>query len=462
MDETVKILRSLMNLHGGLLVQEIDEEYKNDVGESVPFKRFGFENLIDFLRSTGQFTATKTMAGLKISAKLTDASAHIVKFQQQQNVSKGERKRRKRLAMGQPNASLARSNVIGGPKMSRSRNNMNTAPKKNTNPQNRMRRAYTGNNTQRAAMPRVTNSNPRPALAPISNHATSQRAQNIQNKYPKQSTQNQSLAHKFGTYLHSQQSAQNMKPPEDIVNVPPTNVRPTITNENVQTTELKPFIIKPISKSSQKIDLHARMAPKHIEPDTPPDTPPSSLSSDDMELPNKTAKLDLPARMVQKQPDIGLKTPFKSPRPILSASYTPKTTPPLNPRHEIAQTPTSSEISKRVDLRTRLSMKQLQPVESDQQESDQEESTPPPVLRPSRSTLLKMYHNMLREQQQQKSTENSKSKTRVVSFKPQHVVIEPDSSKCNGLKCDLNSRLQPKPTNFNSELDQMSKQVNLI
>lgn len=378
MDETVKILRSLMNLHGGLLVQEIDKEYKNDVGESVPFRRYGFESLIDFLRSTGQFTATKTMAGLKISAKLTDASAHIVKFQQQQNVSKGERKRRKRLVMGQPNASLSRSNMIGGTRMSRPRNNMNTAPKKNTNPQNRMRRTFTGNNTQRAPMPRVTNSNPRPALAPISNHATSQRVQNVQNRYPTQNTQNQSLAHKLGTYLHSQQSAQNMKPPEDIVNVPPTNLRPTIANENVPTAGLKPFIIKPISKLSQKLDLHARMALKHIGPETPPDT--------------------------------------------------------------------------------------LQPVESDHQKSDQEESTPPTVLRPSRSTLLKMYQNILREQQQQqqKSSENPKSKTRVVSFKPHHVVIEPDSSKSNGHKPDLHSRLQPKSTNFNSELDQMSKKVIIV
>lgn len=424
MDETIKLIRSLMNLHGGLLIQEINSEYMQDVGEPVPFKKFGFNTLEEFLKSTGQFTAQRTAAGLKVAAKVTQKSAHIVKMRQEQNVSASERRRRKKKGLGRTNATLARSNVKSSVAISKPRSN--TPNKKNTATNQRNRSEV--NNMNR--VPQMANSDSRPALVQISNNRP----------------------------MNASQQAQNA----------PMSIR--------KSTPLK----KMPKKSTQKVDLLARLAPKQV------------LSASSAPI-----------------------TPNGSP------SYTPLTTPAVKPVQKIAQTP-SSDQPKRVNLRARLVLNQLQ--------SKQEESTSSPTVPSNRSTLFRFFENIRQEQNKMESLENvlksntrsvtfatppSKSvqsrlvpkqpelepttpitlpppilspsntpfmttppkdlqrdvtpthddmpklSTRLVSFKAQPVVIDSDTSKTNGPKHDIHSRLGiRKQIDFNFELDQMSKQVN--
>lgn len=101
MDDTLKVIKSLITASsdGGLLVKEINEEYKEMVGKPIPLQEFGFNTLADFLRSTNEFSGTKTPNGIKVTIKIPGKSAHIIAMRQQQNVSQAEKKRRKKALM---------------------------------------------------------------------------------------------------------------------------------------------------------------------------------------------------------------------------------------------------------------------------------------------------------------------------------------------------------------------------
>lgn len=98
MDDALKVIKSLLTTSsdGGLLVKEINNEYKEMVGTSIPFQEFGFTTLTDFLRSTNEFSGTKTANGIRVSIKIAGKSAHIIAMRQKQNVSGSEMKRRKK------------------------------------------------------------------------------------------------------------------------------------------------------------------------------------------------------------------------------------------------------------------------------------------------------------------------------------------------------------------------------
>lgn len=71
MDDTIKIIRSLVILStDGLLFDEINKLYKEEVGEPVPFKQYGFATLREFLRSSGEFVPVKSAVGTKVMAKV--------------------------------------------------------------------------------------------------------------------------------------------------------------------------------------------------------------------------------------------------------------------------------------------------------------------------------------------------------------------------------------------------------
>lgn len=101
MDDSIKVIKSLITASsgGGLLIKDINKEYKEEVGKSVPFNEFGFATLAEFLRSTNEFSATKTEHGLKVTVKIPGKSAHIIAMRQKQNVSQAEKKRRKKSMM---------------------------------------------------------------------------------------------------------------------------------------------------------------------------------------------------------------------------------------------------------------------------------------------------------------------------------------------------------------------------
>lgn len=97
MNSTIKVIRSLLiTSSDGLLVRQINKEYLEEVGEPIPFGKFGFSTLSDFLRSSNQFVGTKTADGIKVTARINENSAHIIEMRRRQNVSQAEKKRRKR------------------------------------------------------------------------------------------------------------------------------------------------------------------------------------------------------------------------------------------------------------------------------------------------------------------------------------------------------------------------------
>lgn len=456
MDETVKVIRSLLLLErGGLTLDELNKEYKSELGETVPFKKFGFDTLQAFLRSTDQFRAIKTLNGLKIMAKVTEQSAHIVKMRQEQNISASERKRKKKMATSRVNASLGRSNVMSKPK------GANTS-KKNS-PMRRMARPA-GNN-----MHRITSLAPRQALVAIPiNRPSNSTPGNVHSSV---TTQNHNLTRN----IPNQNLTQNMKPVQNENSR--QNIKVTVTsNGNASTngnasanrnTSTK-VSTKLVSKLKQKLDLHARFVPKQIEQETRPVTPPlTKPSPETTKFAEQSLKLDLQSRLIAKQPDIEPKTPVSAVPKPMSPSYTPLVTPPIKSRlNGSSQTPIFYGANKRVNLCTPSPMKLLQPVEQ-----VHKESTPSPVVPSNRSKLFKIFEDIVEERKQEKPTENTLEKpklsTRLVSFKPQPVIFDSYLGKSNGLmhdtsKPNLHSRLQSKQTELGAELDQIGERVRQI
>lgn len=97
MEDVVRVIRSLLTSTDGLLIGQIDDEYKEIVGESIPFAKFGFASLLDFLRSADAFSGKRTAAGIQVTAKASADSAHITAMRHNQNFSKGDRKRKRKL-----------------------------------------------------------------------------------------------------------------------------------------------------------------------------------------------------------------------------------------------------------------------------------------------------------------------------------------------------------------------------
>lgn len=96
MEDAIKIIRSILISSPNLLVDEIVREYKEMTGESIPFKDFGSNSLIEFLRSSNQFVGRKSAEGIRVSSKVSEDSAHIIGMVRGQNVSAAEKKRRKK------------------------------------------------------------------------------------------------------------------------------------------------------------------------------------------------------------------------------------------------------------------------------------------------------------------------------------------------------------------------------
>lgn len=68
--EIVKVIRTLLaSAKNGLLINEIDDDFKQMEGKAIPFKTLGYKTLEDLLRDTNQFALFDTKQGIKVTSK---------------------------------------------------------------------------------------------------------------------------------------------------------------------------------------------------------------------------------------------------------------------------------------------------------------------------------------------------------------------------------------------------------
>lgn len=95
--KVIAIIRSLIDSSSKqMLVQDVNRDYNEEVGEPIPFRKFGFGTLVEFLKASNQFNGTKTAAGIVVTSKTNENSAHVIEMRRHQSVSAAERKRRKK------------------------------------------------------------------------------------------------------------------------------------------------------------------------------------------------------------------------------------------------------------------------------------------------------------------------------------------------------------------------------
>lgn len=88
----IKEIRCLIvTCKNGLYLKRLVKEYKETTGEYIPFRKFGFDSMEAFLRSTNQFILTSCNGDFVLMAKPTEKSAHIAKLVHGQNNTKKKR-----------------------------------------------------------------------------------------------------------------------------------------------------------------------------------------------------------------------------------------------------------------------------------------------------------------------------------------------------------------------------------
>lgn len=109
MDYVVKTLRGLLNsTPNGLLERQLRRECKEMEGCEIPYKSFGCNTLLDFLRTSNQFELSTTNDGVVVQAKLTQSSMHVVELVGTQN-----RAKRKKNVKSMPFVPRLRPNFSG-------------------------------------------------------------------------------------------------------------------------------------------------------------------------------------------------------------------------------------------------------------------------------------------------------------------------------------------------------------
>lgn len=77
----------------GLTAKDLSRDYKDMVGNWVPFKRFGYNSIDDMLSASGEFIFKQTFDGIKIIQKETRQSAHINRLVQETKFSGRKKKK---------------------------------------------------------------------------------------------------------------------------------------------------------------------------------------------------------------------------------------------------------------------------------------------------------------------------------------------------------------------------------
>lgn len=73
----IKIIRSLVISSDDCDYRTLTRDYRDEMGEPIPFRRLGYGSLDDFLRASGEFRLVETSSGVRISATASQDSAHI-------------------------------------------------------------------------------------------------------------------------------------------------------------------------------------------------------------------------------------------------------------------------------------------------------------------------------------------------------------------------------------------------
>lgn len=441
MDVVIKLIRSLLiTSPDGLLIAEINRMYKEDMGEPVPFRQHGFENLSDFLRSSGQFVAKKTDTGLRVMAKVTDASAHIVEMRRKQSVSQAERKRKKRLATGSASKFGAirpqfRSNVS---KMTpRPRPRISNSSHFSTVSRNTMKPTHYGNNTTASAIVQQV------ASEPTKSTDFSKQTERLA-KEPVRLTENSAdYSAKNADRSKNAEIASNNDTKNIYVSKPQkVNLYARLATKFDSSSE-KPERASIITKS-QPINGHIETSGTELPLERPRRTV-KHVRFATMQGPSNPLKPSEPLEIMDEKPPL---VPYVSPpRTPPLRSLTPPTTPLRS-----STPPTTPPLDKlpKPDLNARLSPKQ--PIESNKFDE------PKCVKRISRAVLVKMFQEL---QQQQKNSQECEKSTL-----DSHVDSSKDDASQNGviktvqMKSDLPSRLRPKRIIYTSEVELITQKVN--
>lgn len=81
-NQTIEVIRSLLNIAptGSLTVSQLRNDYRNMENAQIPFKRFGYNTIEEFLESSGQFVFRKTNEGTKVASKGDKGAGHVKKL----------------------------------------------------------------------------------------------------------------------------------------------------------------------------------------------------------------------------------------------------------------------------------------------------------------------------------------------------------------------------------------------
>lgn len=92
-DQIVSILRAIVTSRKDTTENDIRNGFREIEGYEVPYKKFGFNRLDDFLRSSSEFILIRNGRDTFIKAKLSQDTAHISRLVAEQNSSKRKKSR---------------------------------------------------------------------------------------------------------------------------------------------------------------------------------------------------------------------------------------------------------------------------------------------------------------------------------------------------------------------------------
>lgn len=108
-ENVIKALQSiLLSCKSGMVIHDLVKEFRETEGSNIPFRTFGCDTFVDFLRASGCFVVKPTEDSLVVLANQTANSKHVIDFVKGQTVSKKTRKllRKKRSKLQYPRTPL--------------------------------------------------------------------------------------------------------------------------------------------------------------------------------------------------------------------------------------------------------------------------------------------------------------------------------------------------------------------
>lgn len=373
MDRTINIIRALVNSNKAeSSVSDIIRDYRGVEGGPIPFRKYGYDTLEEFLKSSGQFFVHNIRGEIRFSVVVTEKTAHINRMVQLQKSSAKRRGNGRSVMPRTPrsssdqswNRSSYSSNYRPGPSPRRIIQNISSNPHHNNNNNwERSRHNQYSNGSNRSPpiyqnsvnrttppvtpmtfefkepsrSPPIQNSNVpsrSPPLIPItiSDNSNSFRSPSLLRQNSNSSTNNQN----FNAQQLNQQYSTQSNQTDNKLNKTPFESRPV--NGQIVT----PPIVKP---STVQVRL---------QPLTPPATPP--IQQQTFNRPAKPSSLQSRLRIVPQSSGSGPRSPTENVKPKIIPATIVNTPPP-------STLPTSSQYQKSIqslDTTQMTSVEQLQ------------------------------------------------------------------------------------------------------